>query len=305
MNTAARLLVPFLKPIQPLLDDPSVTEIMVTDGGQRVFFEKGGSIVLSGGVYDAEDLRTTIETLAGMANVVMSEAEPLLETRLPDGSRVSAAIPPCSTGGDVLTIRRFGRRYTLDDWVDMGACSERECFTLRLAGIQRKNILVAGGTGSGKTTLLNAIGGWIPTTTRIVLIEDIAEIFFEGENQSDHASRPHIVRLQASETISIKSLMRHALRQRPDSLILGEVRTPSDAFELLQVFNSGHQGSMSTLHANSAIHAITRFAHLLIGAGIGLSVEEARHAILDVVDLVVHLKNRKINDILNTEAERS
>jgi pilus assembly protein CpaF len=291
MSSLDRIL-PFLRPIEDLLVDPSITEVMVNDGGRSVFVERGGvTEPVANRTLETRNLTVAIKNIARACGDEISDVQPLLDARLEDGSRVAAMFPPCSVTGPVLTIRKFTRRYNLEDLVGAGTISQAVAGQLRSAVAQQKNILISGGTGTGKTTLLNALAALVPDTDRIVVIEETAEI---------HLQKPNLLRLEArraqaplgNETplppVSIADLVRATLRHRPDRILVGEVRG-AEAFDLLQALNTGHLGSLSTIHANSAEQALMRLAHCVLTANVGLPHHGIREAIALAIHLVVHL----------------
>ena len=291
MSSLDRIL-PFLKPIEDLLVDPAVTEVMVNEGGRRVFVEREGIIEgVTGRTLEARNLTVAIKNIARACGDEISDMQPLLDARLEDGSRVAAMFPPCAVGGPVLTIRKFTRRYSLSDLISVGAVSDETADHLISAVSDQQNILISGGTGTGKTTLLNALAAHIPDDDRIVVIEETAEI---------HLPKPNVLRLEARRAqaplgqeaplppVTIADLLRAALRHRPDRILVGEVRG-AEAFDLLQALNTGHLGSMSTIHANSAEQALTRLAHCVLTANVGLPHRSIREAIALAIHLVVHI----------------
>jgi pilus assembly protein CpaF len=292
MSSLERIL-PFLKPIEDLLRDPAVTEVMVNEGGRRVFVERRGVLeVAADRTLDTRNLTVAIKNIARACGDEISEAQPVLDARLEDGSRVAAVFPPCAVAGPVLTIRKFTHRFTLDDLVHVGTLTPDLAAGLTHAITARRNILVSGGTGTGKTTLLNAIAARIPDHDRIVVIEDTSEI---------HLEKPNLVRFEARRAvlplgqeaplpaITIAELVRATLRHRPDRILVGEVRG-AEAFDLLQALNTGHMGSLSTIHANSAEQALTRLAHCVLMANVGLPHASIREAIAFAIHRVVHLE---------------
>jgi pilus assembly protein CpaF len=285
-------ILPFLKPIEDLLLDSTVTEVMVNEGGRRVFVEREGSIEnVSDRTLETRNLTVAIKNIARACGDEISATQPLLDARLEDGSRVAAMFPPCAVGGPVLTIRKFTRRYSLRDLVKVGALAEPTAEQLTGAIRNQHNILISGGTGTGKTTLLNALAAHIPECDRIVVIEETAEI---------HLPKPNVLRLEARRAqaplgqeaplppVTIADLLRAALRHRPDRILVGEVRG-AEAFDLLQALNTGHLGSMSTIHANSAEQALTRLAHCVLTANVGLPHRSIREAIALAIHLIVHI----------------
>jgi pilus assembly protein CpaF len=285
-------ILPFLKPIEDLLVDPAITEVMVNDGGRRVFVEREGGIeAVPDRTLESRNLTVAIKNIARACGEEISDMQPLLDARLEDGSRVAAVFPPCAVTGPLLTIRKFTRRYSLEDLVAVGTMSPAVAAQLTDAVRTQQNVLISGGTGTGKTTLLNALAALIPNRDRIVVIEETAEI---------HLDKPNLVRLEARRAqtplgheaplppVSIADLLRATLRHRPDRILLGEVRG-AEAFDLLQALNTGHLGSLSTIHANSADQALTRLAHCVLTANVGLPHHSIREAIALAIHLVVHL----------------
>jgi pilus assembly protein CpaF len=284
--------MPFLRPVEDLLQDPTVTELMVNGGGRCVFIEREGALQLvSGRTLEPRNLIVAIKNIARSCGDEISDANPILDARLEDGSRVAAMFPACAVDGAALTIRKFTRRYSLDELVDDGALSPAVAAELRAAVRAQKNVLISGGTGTGKTTLLNALAAGIPDEQRIVVIEETAEI---------HLRKPNLLRFEArraqpalgQETpvpaVTIADLLRATLRHRPDRILVGEVRG-AEAFDLLQALNTGHQGSLTTIHANSAEQALTRLAHCVLTANTGLPHHSIREAIALAVHVVVHM----------------
>src|SRR5919112_7251 len=261
MSSLDRIL-PFLRPIEDLLVDPTVTEVMVNDGGRRVFVERDGAIErVADRTLETRNLTVAIKNIARACGDEISDVQPLLDARLEDGSRVAAMFPPCAIAGPVLTIRKFTRRFGLEELVAVGTLTPDVAAQLRDAVGTQQNILVSGGTGTGKTTLLNALAALIPDRDRIVVIEETSEI---------HLDKPNVLRLEARRAqaplgqeaplppVTIADLLRAALRHRPDRILVGEVRG-AEAFDLLQALNTGHLGTLATLHANSAAQAMARF----------------------------------------------
>ena len=291
MSSLDRIL-PFLRPIEDLLTDASITEVMVNDGGRSVFVERDGMTqCVPDRTLEPRNLTVAIKNIARACGDEISDMQPLLDARLEDGSRVAAMFPPCSVTGPVLTIRKFTRRYSLDDLVRVGTLSAAVAARLTQAVRDQENMLISGGTGTGKTTLLNALAALVPNTDRVVVIEETAEI---------HLQKPNLLRLEARRAqiplgneqplpaISIADLLRATLRHRPDRILVGEVRGP-EAFDLLQALNTGHLGSLSTIHANSAEQALVRLAHCVLTANVGLPHHSIREAIALAIHLVVHV----------------
>lgn len=291
MSSLTRIL-PFLRPIEDLLVDPAITEVMVNSGGRRVFVERGGTLeAVPDRTLEVRNLTVAIKNIARACGDEISDMQPILDARLEDGSRVAAMFPPCSVDGPTLTVRKFTHRYTLADLVAVGTLSNDVARTLQMAVDHRLNVLISGGTGTGKTTLLNALAAGIPAEDRIVLIEETSEIRID---------QPNVVRFEArraqiplgQETpvppVTISDLLRATLRHRPDRILLGEVRG-SEAFDLLQALNTGHLGSLTTIHANAAGQALTRLAHCVLTANVGLPHRSVREAIALAVHVVAHL----------------
>src|SRR5437660_11557706 len=268
MSSLDRIL-PFLKPIEDLLLDPTVTEVMVNDGGRHVFVERDGALeAVPDRTLEPRNLTVAIKNIARACGDEISDVQPMLDARLEDGSRVAAMFPPCAVAGPALTIRKFTHRYTLDDLVAVGTLTPAVAALLTQAIATQQNVLISGGTGTGKTTLLNALAAHIPDDDRIVVIEETAEI---------HLTKPDLLRFEARRAqvplgqeaplppVTIADLLRATLRHRPDRILVGEVRGP-EAFDLLQALNTGHLGSLSTIHANSGAQALARLADCLFTA---------------------------------------
>jgi pilus assembly protein CpaF len=291
MSSLDRIL-PFLRPIEDLLSDPTVTEVMVNDGGRRVFVERAGVLeTVPDRTVEARHLTVAIKHIARACGDEISEAQPMLDARLEDGSRVAALFPPCAVTGPVLTIRKFTRRYSLEQLVEVGAITPFVATKLTAAVAAQHNILIAGGTGTGKTTLLNALAARIPDTDRIIVIEETAEIHLEKPNCLRFEARraqPPLGQEPPLPPVTIADLVRASLRHRPDRLLVGEVRG-AEAFDLLQALNTGHLGSFSTIHANSAEQALTRLAHCVLTANVGLPHRSVREAVAVAIHLVVHI----------------
>ncbi len=283
------LILPFLRPIAHLIQDPHVTEIMVNGSG-RVFVERNGRLeaVVDVAVRE-QNLRVAVRNLARVLGDDVSEERPLLDSRLPDGSRVAAALPPVSLNGTTLTIRKFqSRHFSADELVRIGTLTGAQLDTLRRGIEARDNILISGGTGTGKTTLLNALAAFLPADDRLVVIEDTAELQLEASNLVRFEARREQVGVPA---VTIRDLLRATLRHRPDRILLGEVRG-GEAFDLLQALNTGHSGTLSTIHANSAEQALTRFASCVMQAGVDVPYQAVRLGIAECLQLLVHLERR-------------
>lgn len=283
------LILPFLRPIEPLILDPEISEIMV-NGPDRVFVEQGGFINSVPDVKVTEKfLLIAIKNIARRLGDDVSESKPILDSRLPDGSRVAAVIPPCSVNGITLTIRKFNaRHFSIRDLVRIGTLTEELSSLLDQLVAEKKNLLIAGGTGTGKTTLLNILAGFIPAEERVVLIEDTAEIQIQ---------KPNLVRFEARReqeglpAVTIRDLLKATLRHRPDRIILGEIRG-GEAFDLLQLLNTGHSGTLSTVHANSAAQGLARFTSCVLQSGIELPYRAIKTNIADSLNVIIQLERR-------------
>jgi pilus assembly protein CpaF len=304
MSSLDRIL-PFLKPIEDLLVDSSITEVMVNAGGRRVFVERRGCIEpVADRTLEVRNLTVAIKNIARACGDEISERQPMLDARLEDGSRVAAMFPPCAVDGPTLTVRKFTHRFSLEDLVRVGTLSEGLAGMLREAVASRLNILISGGTGTGKTTLLNAIAQTISPEDRIVLIEETSEIRIDKPNLVRFEARRAQAPLGQEEpmpAVTIADLVRATLRHRPDRILVGEVRGP-EAFDLLQALNTGHLGSLTTIHANNAEQALTRLAHCVLTANVGLPHRSTREAITLAIHLVVHLARlearRAVTDVV-------
>jgi pilus assembly protein CpaF len=283
------VILPFLRPIAHLIQDPDVTEIMV-NGSRRVFVERHGLLEAVDGVQiDERNLKVAVKNIARALGDDVSEEKPILDSRLPDGSRVAAVFPPCSVGGTTLTIRKFQTQFfTAEELVRIGTMTPEVVAHVSGAIAKNENVLISGGTSTGKTTMLNALAAFLPPKDRIVLIEDTAELQID---------RPNLVRFEARReqgdlpAVTIRDLLRATLRHRPDRIIVGEVRG-GEAFDLLQALNTGHSGTLSTIHANSAEQALARFSSCVVQSGIELPYQAVRYQIADAIDLVLHLGRR-------------
>jgi pilus assembly protein CpaF len=283
------IILPFLRPIAALIEDPDVSEIMVNGGG-RVFLERQGQVEEMPGVRLAEkSLQVAVRNIARTLGDDVSVEQPVLDARLPDGSRVAAVIPPCSLGGTTLTIRKFQTRFfTAEELVRIGTLTAEALRHVRGAIESRQNILISGGTSTGKTTLLNALTAFLPAAERVVVIEDTAEL---------QVDQPNLVRFEARRqqrdvpAVTIRDLLKATLRHRPDRILVGEVRG-GEAYDLLQALNTGHAGSLSTIHANSAALALNRLASCVLQAGVDLPYTAIRHQIADAIHLILHLERR-------------
>ncbi len=279
-----------LGPLEALLADPAVDEVMVNGPGE-VYVERGGRIRATGVRFESEaELTHAIERILAPLGRRVDEASPLCDARLADGSRVNVVIPPLSLSGPCLTIRRFRREgFSLDDLVRLGTMSADEATLLGRCVAARASILVSGGTGSGKTTTLNALSGAIPGGERIVTIEDAAELRLRQDHVVRLESRPPS--LEGRGEVTIRALVRNALRMRPDRIVVGEVRG-GEALDLLQALNTGHEGSLSTVHANSPRDALARLETLALMADVGLPHAVVADQVARAIELVVHQARR-------------
>jgi len=290
-----------LGPLEPLLADPTITEIMV-NAADAIWVERAGRLEQHAARFTDDDaIRAVIDRIVAPLGRRIDEASPMVDARLADGSRVNAIIPPLAVRGPALTIRRFSTRVLgIDDLLRLGSASEAMLEFLRVCVASRRNLIVSGGTGSGKTTLLNVLSNLIPPGERLITIEDAAEL---------RLAYPHLVTLEARPAnlegrgaITIRDLVRNALRMRPDRIIVGECRG-GEALDMLQAMNTGHEGSLTTVHANTARDALSRLEMMVLMAGIDLPIAVVREQIASAIDLVVHQSRgadgvRRIQSIL-------
>ena len=280
-----------LGPLQPLLDDDTVADIMV-NGPNRVFVERFGKMSLSGIHFrDSAHVASICQRIASTVGRRIDESSPMVDARLLDGSRVNIVFPPLALDGPYLSIRKFAKRVIdFDQLVTNGSCSRSLARVLEIAGRARLNIIISGGTGSGKTTLMNAMSRTIDPSERIVTIEDAAELQLQ---------QPHVVRLETRPAslegkgeITQRDLVRNALRMRPDRVIIGEVRS-SEAFDMLQAMNTGHDGSMSTIHANTTRDALIRIENMVQMGNMGLPPKAIRTQMVGAIDLIVQVERQR------------
>ncbi|MFN8579410.1 MAG: ATPase, T2SS/T4P/T4SS family [Gemmatimonadaceae bacterium] len=280
------IILPFLRPIATFIEDPGISEIMVNPGG-GVFVERDGRVTPAHGVrLDERNLRVAVRNIARLLGDDISDEQPILDARLPDGSRVAAVMPPCSLHGTALTIRKFRPAYfTVEELVASGTLSQGMADALCTALIRRHNILISGGTGTGKTTLLNALTACLPPDERVVVVEETAEL---------RTALPNVLRLEARRAqrdrgpVTVRDLLRATLRHRPDRILVGEVRG-GEAYDLLQALNTGHAGSLCTIHASSAMQALARFTSCVLQADVEVPYKAVRHQIGEAVQVVVHM----------------
>jgi pilus assembly protein CpaF len=296
-------------PIEPLLRDDSVTEVMV-NGFDKVYVERNGKLERSEVRFvDESHVMRIIDKIVSQIGRRVDEASPMVDARLPDGSRVNAIIPPLALNGPTLTIRKFSRDpYTINDLITFGTLSARSAQFLA-AGVKGKlNVLISGGTGTGKTTTLNAMSAFIPGDERIVTIEDAAELQLQQEHVITLESRPS--NIEGSGEIKIRELVRNALRMRPDRIIVGEVRG-AETLDMLQAMNTGHEGSLTTIHANSPRDALSRLETLVMTGGVELPHRAIREQIASAFDLLIQIQRlvdgsrrvTHITEVLGMEAD--
>lgn len=276
-----------LGPLEKFLNDADVTEIMV-NGPSKIYVESRGKLFLTGAKFSSEDhLRRIIERIVTKVGRRIDESSPLVDARLSDGSRVNAIIPPLAVSGSTLTIRKFGQvPLTVNNLISFGTLSPEIAELLHACVQARLNIIVSGGTGTGKTTLLNVLSSFLPADERIVTIEDAVELQLQQEHVVRLESRPR--NIEGKGEVSIRELVRNSLRMRPDRIVIGEVRG-GESLDMLQAMNTGHDGSISTVHANSPRDAISRLETLVLMAGMDLPLRAIREQIASAVNLIVHI----------------
>jgi pilus assembly protein CpaF len=276
-----------LGPVEQFLADPTVTEIMV-NGSDYIYVERDGVIDLTRARFISEDhLRRVIDRIVSQVGRRVDEASPMVDARLLDGSRVNVIVPPLSLDGSILTIRKFAKDpFQVRDLIDMGTMSDQVADLLSSAVEGALNILVSGGTGTGKTTLLNVLSSFVPERERIVTIEDAVELQLHQEHVIRLEARPS--NIEGKGEIAIRDLVKNALRMRPDRIIVGEVRG-AEALDMLQAMNTGHDGSLSTVHANSPRDALARVETMVLMAGFDLPPRAIREQVASALDLIVHV----------------
>jgi pilus assembly protein CpaF len=276
-----------LGPLEPFIRDPDITEIMV-NGHRAVYIERAGKIHKTSAAFRTEDdLRRAIDKIVGRVGRRVDEASPYVDARLADGSRVNAIIPPLAVKGSALTIRKFSADpFTAKDLVDFGTLTPTLVAFLDACVRGRLNILVSGGTGAGKTTLLNTLSASLPEDERIITIEDSAELRLQQPHVVSLEARPR--NIEGEGEITIRDLVRNALRMRPDRIVVGEVRG-GETLDMLQAMNTGHDGSISTIHANSPRDVLSRLETLALMAGMDLTIRAVREQVAAAVDLIVHV----------------
>ena len=274
-------------PLERFLEDATVTEIMVNRADQ-IYVERNGHLFMTDVKFASEDaLRRVIERIVSRIGRRIDESSPLVDARLADGSRVNAIIPPLAVNGASLTIRKFGREaLTVQKLIQFGSLSPEMAELLNACVLARMNIIVSGGTGTGKTTMLNVLSSFIPASDRIVTIEDAVELQLQQDHVVRLESRP--ANIEGKGEISIRDLVRNSLRMRPDRIVVGEVRG-GESLDMLQAMNTGHDGSISTVHANSPRDAVARLETLVLMAGMDLPLRAIREQIASAVNLIVHI----------------
>jgi len=274
-------------PVQMFLEDPSITEIMV-NAEEKIFIERDGKIEETEACFmSRQHLRRVIDRIVAQVGRRIDESSPMVDARLPDGSRVNAIIPPLAVDGPVLTIRVFAKDpFQVDDLIGLGTLTPRVADLLSSVVEGKLNILVSGGTGTGKTTLLNVLSGFIPEDERIVTIEDSVELQLDQRHVIRLESRPPNV--EGRGEVKIRDLVRNSLRMRPDRIVVGEVRG-GEALDMLQAMNTGHEGSLSTVHSNSPRDTLSRLETMVLMAGVDLPARAIREQIASAIDLIVHL----------------
>jgi pilus assembly protein CpaF len=273
-------------PLEPYLRDVEVSEIMV-NGHDQIYVERSGRLYQTKAAFtDEAHLRKTIEKIVARVGRRVDEASPMVDARLPDGSRVNAVVPPIALDGSLLTIRKFAADpFTVDDLISFGTLTVQAAELLHACVRGRLNILISGGTGSGKTTTLNVLSSFIPEDERIVTIEDAAELQLRQEHVLRMESRP--ANLEGRGQIMIRDLVRNSLRMRPDRIIIGEVRDGA-ALDVLQAMNTGHDGSITTVHSNSPRDSLSRLETMVLMSGIELPQRAIREQMASAVDLIIH-----------------
>ncbi len=274
-------------PLEPFLWDDTVTEVMV-NGPEHIYVERDGKIEATGSAFaDEAHLMRIIDKIVSQVGRRVDEASPMVDARLPDGSRVNAIVPPLSLTGPVLTIRKFSRDpYTIADLIAFGTLTEKAASFLDACVRGKLNVLISGGTGTGKTTTLNALSAFIPEEERIVTIEDAAELQLQQRHVISLESRPP--NIEGEGEVRIRELVRNALRMRPDRIVVGEVRG-AETLDMMQAMNTGHEGSLTTIHANSPRDALSRLETLVLMGGLDLPLHAIREQTASALDIIVHL----------------
>ncbi|WP_432663220.1 CpaF family protein [Wukongibacter baidiensis] len=273
--------------LQPLIEDKSITEIMI-NGPKNIFIERKGRVIkLDAAFEDEKKLENIIQSIVAKVNRTINESSPTADARLPDGSRVNAVLPPIALNGPILTIRKFPEKpMTIDDLIRYESLNDEAAEILRRMIVAKYNVFICGGTGSGKTTFLNALSNFIPSDERIITIEDSAELQI--------VNVPNIVKMETRDAntegkgeITVKDLIKASLRMRPDRIVVGEVRG-AEALDMLQAMNTGHDGSLSTGHANSTNDMLRRLETMVL-SGASIPLDAIRHQIASAIDIIIHL----------------
>ncbi len=295
--------------LQDLLEDPGITEIMV-NGPDSIFIEKKGKLEKISQTFESEDsLRNVIGQIVAGCNRVVNDSSPIVDARLADGSRVNVVLNPVAINGPILTIRRFpARPLLMEDLVRIGSLTEEAVLFLKDLVVAGYNIIVSGGTGSGKTTFLNALSSFIPSDERIITIEDSAELQIQGKDNLVKMETKN-ANIDSADPITIRDLIKTSLRMRPNRIIVGEVRGPEAMDMVCSAMNCGHDGSMSTVHANSAADTISRIETMILMA-VELPIQAIRRQILSGVDIIIHLgrmrdRSRRVLEISELNADSS
>jgi pilus assembly protein CpaF len=284
MDVFSESLRAFLKPVVPYLDDPAVSEIMI-NGPRDIWIEKKGRLFRTQASFTEDGLLAAARNMAQYVGRPLSEEQPRLDARLPDGSRIHVLLPPMARCGTVISIRKFyPGGITVEELLRLGSLTREAARFLEVVVLTKKNIMVAGGTGSGKTTLLNALSSFIPNDERILTIEDSAELQLAQEHLVSLESRPPD--RHGRNAVTIRDLLHSALRLRPDRIVIGEIRG-GECFDMLQAMNTGHGGSLSTCHANSPPETLSRLESLALLADVGLPLRAVRAQVASAIDLVV------------------
>lgn len=295
--------------LQELLDDPEITEIMV-NGAEHIFYEKRGQLFESDKHFTSkEKLNDVIQQMAGSNNRMVNEASPIVDTRLANGSRVNIVLQPIAIDGSAISIRKFPEQpFVMEDLIRFGAITEEAAEFLKVLVLSGYNIFVSGGTGSGKTTFLNALSNYIPKDERIITIEDSAELQITGIDNLVSMETRNANSSGAGE-INIRDLIKSSLRMRPERIVVGEVRG-GEALDMLQAMNTGHDGSLSTGHANSTKDMLSRLETMVLQGAEGLPLEAIRQQIASAIDIIIHLsrlrdKSRKTMEITEVVGYRN
>ncbi len=279
---------PFLSPINDFLESSEVSEIMI-NGPKQIYIEKKGKLIKTDKTFSSEKaLCAAVKNIGRALGKDLSEQNPRLDARLDDGSRVAAVIPPCALSGTYVSIRKFSKKaLTVDDLISFGAITKSAVDFLKVAVLMKKNVIVSGGTGSGKTTLLNVVSSLIPDGDRVIVIEDTAELQLQKDHVLRMEARP--ADKKGRGAVSIRDLLHSTLRMRPDRIVVGEIRG-GEAFDLLQAMNTGHGGSMSTIHSNAPSDTLSRLENTTLQSGINLPLKAIREQISSAINLIVHIK---------------